>query len=294
MSEVVTRPDDVATVGATETGSGPLTSKRPRSLMLYRLAFIACVLAVWWALNATVLGDVLPPVPDTLEAIWSLLTSAEFYQQMGLTIRRVLGGFTIAYVLAFIIGTAMGRSRRAEAFFELLIVAGLSQPGIFIAMIILIALGLRESSAIIAMGYLAMPMVAVNFWQGTKRLDGDLEEMSQVFGYSRWTRLRHVILPQMSTPAMTAVRHGFGISWKYVVVIELLGLPNGVGYQVNRAFQLYDLTSVIAWTIGFMVFVSLFEYIVLRPLERHLFMWRERPMGKKVTAKSSARGAKHA
>jgi NitT/TauT family transport system permease protein len=174
----------------------------------------------------------------------------------------------------------MGRSKRAEAFFEIFIVAGLSQPGIFIAMIILVALGLKESSAIIAIGFLAIPIVTVNFWQGTKNLDSSLEQMAQVFGYSGVQKLRHVILPQLLSPAMASVRHGFGIAWKYVVVIELLGLPNGVGYNVNRAFQLFDLQAVIAWTLGFMFFVASFEYVVLRPLERSLFAWRDRPTGK--------------
>lgn len=287
MTETATRPSDVESPDVVPTRRTSGGAARIASLMFYRVAFLVVAVSAWWLLSVTTLSDVLPAVSDTFTAIRELLTSSEFYDQMLLTVRRVLGGFAIAYVSAFVIGTAMGRSRRCEAFFELLIVAGLSQPGIFIAMIILIALGLRESSAIIAMGYLAMPMVAVNFWQGTKRLDPELEEMSQVFGYSWWSRMRHVILPQLATPAITAARHGFGISWKYVVVIELLGLPDGVGYQVNRAFQLYDLTMVIAWTIGFMIFVSLFEYLALRPLERFIFRWRDAPMGKAVTGQTS-------
>ncbi|WP_280459405.1 ABC transporter permease [Nocardia carnea] len=257
-----------------------LTVRIVGSSTVFRLAFLMTVLILWTIGSATVLGDVLPSVTETFSALFELLTGSQFYEQMWLTVRRVLGGFAIAYVAAFVIGTAMGRSRKGESFFELFIVTGMSQPGIFIAMIILIALGLKESSAIVAIGYLAIPMIAVNFWQGTKRLDTDLQEMSQVFGYSRVTRFRHVILPQLAGPAITAARQAFGVCWKYVVMIELLGLSDGVGYQVNRAFQLYDLTSVIAWTVGFMIFVALFEYIVLRPLEHRAFLWRERPMGK--------------
>ncbi|NKY59455.1 ABC transporter permease [Nocardia flavorosea] len=257
-----------------------LTVRIAGSSTVFRLAFLMTVLILWTIGSATVLGDVLPSVTETFAALFELLTGSQFYEQMLLTVRRVLGGFAIAYIAAFVIGTAMGRSRKGESFFELFIVTGMSQPGIFIAMIILIALGLKESSAIVAIGYLAIPMIAVNFWQGTKRLDTDLQEMSQVFGYSRVTQFRHVILPQLAGPAITAARQAFGVCWKYVVMIELLGLSDGVGYQVNRAFQLYDLTSVIAWTVGFMIFVALFEYIVLRPLEHRAFLWRERPMGR--------------
>lgn len=281
----------------TESAAAPSLLKRVAgSSMVFRLAFIATGLALWTLASTTFLSAVLPTVPDIVTSLYELLTGWQFYEQMGLTVRRVLGGFAIAYIAAFLIGTTMGRSRKGESFFELFIVTGMSQPGIFIAMIILIALGLRESSAIIAIGYLAIPMIAVNFWQGTKRLDTELQEMSQVFGYSRYAQFRHVILPQLSAPAITAARQAFGVCWKYVVMIELLGLSDGVGYQVNRAFQLYNLTSVIAWTIGFMIFVAMFEYVVLRPLERRAFMWRERPMGKFAGTKSTVieDGADHA
>ena len=266
------------------------------SPLLFRFAFLGTVLVLWIVASSTVLSAILPSVADTTSALGDLLTGSQFYDQMWLTVRRVLGGFAIAYVAAFLIGTAMGRSKKAESFFDLFIVTGMSQPGIFIAMIILIALGLKESSAIIAIGYLAIPLVAVNIWQGTKRLDTDLQEMSQVFGYSRFARSRHIILPQLAGPAITAARQAFGVAWKYVVMIELLGLSDGVGYQVNRAFQLYDLTSVIAWTLGFMIFVALFEYVVLRPLEHWAFLWRERPMGKFAGTKLTLidDGANHA
>lgn len=291
MTNVETAPKPAANrrerSRVTDAESAPsLRVRIAGSPLVFRLAFLATVLVLWMIASSTVLSSVLPSVPDTLSALGDLLTGSQFYDQMWLTVRRVLGGFAIAYVAAFAIGTAMGRSKRCEAFFELFIVTGMSQPGIFIAMIILIGLGLKESSAIIAIGYLAIPMVTVNIWQGTKRLDTDLQEMSQVFGYSRFAQFRHVILPQLAGPAITAARQAFGVAWKYVVMIELLGLSDGVGYQVNRAFQLYDLTSVIAWTIGFMIFVALFEYIALRPLERWAFLWRERPMGKYAGTKN--------
>lgn len=288
MTEAISRPDEAPAVAEPAAKDPGAKNRKWAGLLGYRAGFIVCFLAAWWLLHRFVLPDVLPSVDGTLAAMVELLTGAEFYEQMALTVRRVIGGFAIAYVVAMVLGTLMGRSKRAEAFFEIFVVAGLSQPGIFIAMIILVALGLRESSAIIAMGFLAMPMVTVNFWQGTKSLDPALDQMAQVFGYSGAQKVRHVILPQLLSPAMAAARHGFGISWKYVVVIELLGLPDGVGYQVNRAFQLFDLQSVIAWTLGFMLFVALFEYLALRPLERRLFAWRDSPTGRLNPADAAA------
>jgi NitT/TauT family transport system permease protein len=209
-----------------------------------------------------------------------LLTGADFYQQLWVTVQRVLLGFAIAFAAGLVIGTAMGRSKAVEAFFEMFIVIGTSQPGLFVSMIILVALGLSSSSAVITLGYLATPIITVSIWQGAKRMDGNLEEVATVFGYPRMARIRHVILPQLAAPALAAVRTGLGITWKYVVMIEMLGLTDGVGYEVTRSFQLFDLRSVIAWTICFLTFVLLVEYLVIRTIERRIYAWRDRAAGK--------------
>ena len=197
---------------------------------VYRGLFVAAVLAVWWLASTVLFPTVIPTVGSTLETVAKLLTGAYFYQQLWVTTQRVLLGFALAFVAGLVIGTAMGRSKAVEAFFEMFIVIGTSQPGLFVSMIILVALGLSSSSAIVTLAYLATPIITVSIWQGAKRMDAQLEEVATVFGYSRMTRLRHVILPQLAGPALAAVRTGLGITWKYVVMIEMLGLTEGVGY----------------------------------------------------------------
>jgi len=271
----------MATVDSTppaERANADHVKRTPKAL--YRALFLGAVLALWWLASAVLFSTVIPTIGSTLDTVWHLLTGAQFYQQLWVTAQRVLLGFAIAFVAGLVIGTAMGRSRAVEAFFEMFIVIGTSQPGLFVSMIFLVALGLSSTSAIITLAYLATPIVTVSIWQGAKRMDVHLEEVATVFGYSRMTRIRHVILPQLAGPALAAVRTGLGITWKYVVMIEMLGLTEGVGYEVARSFQLFDLRSVIAWTICFLAFVLIVEYLVIRTIERRIYGWRDRAAGK--------------
>jgi NitT/TauT family transport system permease protein len=263
-----------ATGTAAPAGSA---GRAPRAL--YRVLFVAVALGVWWLASTVLFPTVIPTVGSTLEKVAQLLTGAYFYQQLWVTTQRVLLGFALAFAAGLAIGTAMGRSKAVEAFFEMFIVIGTSQPGLFVSMIFLVALGLSSTSAIVTLGYLATPIVTVSIWQGAKRMDPQLEEVATVFGYSRLARLRHVILPQLAGPALAAVRTGLGITWKYVVMIEMLGLTEGVGYEVTKSFQLFDLCSVIAWTICFLAFVLLVEYVVIRTIERRMYAWRDRAAG---------------
>jgi NitT/TauT family transport system permease protein len=265
----------------------PVSSRRPvgdvrlqDQKVLYRIAFLLAALAVWWLLSSVIARDIIPTIGETMSVVGGLVTGTEFYHQLALTTQRVLSGFLCAYVAAMILGVAMGRSKRVEAFFEMFIVIGTSQPGLFVAMIILVALGLKTSTAVFTLAYLATPIITISIWQGAKNLDTGLNEVADVFGYGRVAKVRHIVLPQLIGPALAGLRQGLGITWKYVVMIEMIGLNDGVGYQVTRSFELFDLPSVLAWTICFLAFVLCIEYVVIRSAERWLFRWRDKPTGK--------------
>lgn len=174
----------------------------------------------------------------------------------------------------------MGRSKKIEAFFEIFIIVGTSQPGLFVAMIILVVLGLKDSTAILTLAFLTSPIMIVSIWQGAKNLDPSYSELADVFGYGRLAKIRHVILPQLAGPTLAAVRGGLGLTWKYIVVVEMIGLSSGVGHEVTRSFQMFDLESVVAWTMGFLALVLAIEYLVIRGIERWIFSWRDRPTGR--------------
>jgi NitT/TauT family transport system permease protein len=98
--------------------------------------------------------------------------------------------------------------------------------------------------------------------------------MSDVYHLSRWARLREVILPQVAPSLMSAVRFGFAMSWKIVVIIEALSAPSGVGAQLELFFRLLRPADVLAWTFSFTIIMVLLELLVFQTVERRLFRWR--------------------
>ena len=259
---------------------------RRKSYVGYRLASLVLFIAAWFFSSntgSTALDDVpgvawLPALPgpwDVWRDLRELLVSQLYYEELFTTTKRVILGFGLAFLVGIAVGSAMGLSRKWEAFFELFVVTGVASPGLFVAMIVLVALGINEKAAIIGIAIISGPTIIVTFWQASKALDRDLAEMSRAFGYNRSDRIRHLILPQLLPPSLAATRYGLGLAWKLVVLMELLGLSNGVGYQVNFAFQLFNLAGVMAWTIGFLLFVLVVEYLLVRPAEARLSHWRD-------------------
>ena len=83
-----------------------------------------------------------------------------------------------------------------------------------------------------------------------------------------------MILPQLYPYLTAAARGGLALIWKIVLVTELLGRSSGVGFQIGLHFQLFDVTSILAYAIAFVAVIQLIEWTVLLPLERHVGRWR--------------------
>jgi NitT/TauT family transport system permease protein len=59
-----------------------------------------------------------------------------------------------------------------------------------------------------------------------------------------------------------------------VLFVELIGRSNGIGYQIEYYYQLFDLGRVLEYTVFFVAIMLLIEVALLGGLERRLFRWR--------------------
>ena len=91
---------------------------------------------------------------------------------------------------------------------------------------------------------------------------------------SRAKTRRHVILPELYPFIVAAARSGLALVWKIVLVVELLGRSNGVGFQIYSAFQNFEVAEILAYTIAFVAVIQVIEFTILRPLERRAGQWR--------------------
>ena len=116
--------------------------------------------------------------------------------------------------------------------------------------------------------------MAVTIREGARALDPQYAKLAQVYRFSRWTTLRYVILPQLVPFLTGSARSGLALVWKIVLVVELLGRSNGIGFQIHLHFQLFDVASILAYTIAFIVVVQTIELGIFIPLERRANRWR--------------------
>ena len=242
----------------------------------FRVASIITLVFVWWILSLFFPPSLVPRPWDTFAEVVAIISTGNFFVEMGSTLRRVLVGFGIAMVVSIPLGILMGTLRNLESFFEPPVILGLTMPGLIWAVLMIMFFGLTETSAYAAIAVTIFPMLTISIWQGTKAIDKDLIDMSEVFHASPWSKIVDVILPQLVSHILAAIRYGLGLAWKVVVVVEMFGLSNGVGYQVVRGFNIFSMKTVLAWAITFLVVMIVIEFGIIGWLERSVTRWRPR------------------
>lgn len=268
------RPDGPAAPTGEPGFRAWLSSTSAWSGLLLKTASVAGLLIVW-QLGSVWLGELVVPTPlAVVDRLVEVFTEEQFFFHMGQTLFRVLAGMGLSLVLAVLVGIPMGLSRGAERFFDVYVLLGLTIPGLAWALIAVMVVGITNWAPVLAIVATTTPMVTLNIWEGTKNLDRDLAEMARSFRAERSLVLRDVILPQLLPFVLAGARLGFALAWKIVVLSEMFGLSNGVGYQLNVNFSQFSISGVIAWTLSFTAVMGLLEFGVMRPVEQRLMRWR--------------------
>ena len=237
------------------------------------VALPAALLA--WAVVAGTLDTSLLPTPlAVLETLWAEGRAGELQHHLGVTLRRVLFSFALAMALGTLLGVWMGRLPLVNALLDPLLVLFLNLPALVTIILLYVWLGLVEAAAVLAVVINKVPNVAVTVREGARSLDQRLEQMAGVYHFTRWQRLAHVWTPQLFPYLMAATRGGLALIWKIVLVVELLGRSDGIGFQLHLAFQVFDVAGILAYSLAFIAVVQLIELAVLQPLERRASRWR--------------------
>jgi NitT/TauT family transport system permease protein len=251
-----------------------LSGALPGGASLRRAASLALLLALWEGVALLARSRLVPTAGAVLHTLAQEVMTGALPRQLGITLLRVAAAFFVAMILGSVIGLAMGRARRLDALFDSWLVLLLNLPALVVIVLAYVWFGLTEAAAIGAVAVNKIPTVAVTLREGARGLDRDLGDMARSFRLGWASNLRHVVLPQLYPFFIVAARSGLALVWKIVLVAELLGRSDGVGFAIQLYFQQFDVTEILAYTIAFTAVVQAVEWGVLQPLERRGSRWR--------------------
>ena len=247
-----------------------MTSSRAATSLISLASLVAA-----WAIAAEFASSRYLPGPvAVLRVTVEEAVNGPLFYHLGITLLRVLAAFVIAMAAGLVIGLVMGRRRRLDRFFDPWLILLLNMPALVVIVFCYLWIGINEVAAVLAVAINKIPNVATTMREGARALDPALDDIAIVFRFSRFKHLKAIVWPQLEPFLAAAVRTGLALIWKIVLVVELLGRSNGVGFEINLYFQLFDIAHIMAYSLSFMAVVTLIEALVVKPWERRASAWR--------------------
>jgi NitT/TauT family transport system permease protein len=246
-----------------------------RRAALLRALSLAGLLGLWWAVALIARNPALLPAPPAvLDFAWRATLSGAMPRNIAITSLRVAAAFAISMLSGSIIGYVAGRSARADALIDPWLVILLNIPVLVVVVLCYIWIGLNDVAAVLAVALVKMPTVMVTVREGARALDPGFDELASVYRLRRRQHVRRIVIPQLAPYLAAAGRSGLSITWKIVLVVELLGRPNGVGFELDELFQTFDVAGILAYGFAFAILMLGVEAALLRPWESHANAWR--------------------
>ncbi len=231
---------------------------------------LLCLFVLWEIVARTgIIHEALfPTVTEVALTIVRIFNDGILMRDILASLSRVLLGGFIACLIGTVFGLIMGTNRFAEKIIIPPLNFFLSIPGIATFPIVILFLGLTETTLIVTLGFEAGLTVLVNTWMGVKSVPPNMLYAGRVLGARGWPFFRRVLFPAALPSIITGYRLGFSRAWRILVGGELLvSIGTGLGYRIFLAQDFLQIDVMCAGVLLIGVFGFLLERVALRSFE---------------------------
>lgn len=234
------------------------------------------ILGLWfYAVYVTKVDSMFLPSPiKTLESAKNMFLNGGFVTDIRMSVQRVLIGFIISAAVGIPLGLLIGTYAPFAAFFEPFFSFFRYLPASAFIQLFILWIGIGESAkvAIIIVGSVAqiILMVATN----VRNVSISLIEVSYTLGVSRFGVFWKIILPKSLPDIVDTLRIVLGWAWTYIIVAEMVGASEGVGFMITQAGRQFMISKIFVGIITIGI-IGLFLDMVCMFLRKILFPWNE-------------------
>lgn len=200
---------------------------------------------------------VLPSPLKVWESFWKMVVSGEVFRDIIISLGRVLKGFAIAFVLAFLLGMVRIMVPASEQFYEYFVQFFRNVPPLSMIPLLILWCGIGETTKTVIIVLASFFPMYLNIVKGFSGCDKKLLEVGDVFGYSRLKQFIKIMLPYASADILVGMRIGLGYSWRAIIGAEMVAASSGLGHMILFAQQMSRTDKVI---VGILV-IGLIGYI---------------------------------
>ncbi|MER2120189.1 MAG: ABC transporter permease [Solibacillus sp.] len=247
---------------------------RSRQLLLGALLPVGLLIIWEWAGHSGYLNPLLLPAPS---AIWNefiyLLQQQHLLGHLQVSVIRALSGLAIGGSLGLVLGIIIGFSYKCQRAYDPTIQMIRMLPHLAIAPLFILWFGFGETSKLLLIAKGAFFPLYINTFLGIRSADSKLFEVARVLQFTRTQLVIKLIIPSALPHILLGLRLSVGVSWLGLVVAEMMGSTQGIGFLINDARSMSIITTVFVGIIIFALLGKLSDFIVLT-VEKRLLKWQ--------------------
>ncbi len=234
-------------------GTAERVSGGPRSLLralagLRRYALLALALIAWELLarSGRFSPIIFPSLSHIAREFTLLVTHGDRLVEAWYSLYRAVGGFALAAAVGVLIGMVMGRSPLAAGLFEPLFSGTYPVPKIALFPIFVFVFGIGSLSKVALVFLECLYPIVINTYYGTRAVNPVLVWSARNMGATHGQILRRVVVPAAAPFIFTGFRVALPIALIVVIITEMIGSADGLGYAVIYAFASFQTARVLA------------------------------------------------
>jgi ABC-type nitrate/sulfonate/bicarbonate transport system permease component len=207
------------------------------------------------------------------KGFWVALTQGTLLSDLAFSGKNFAIGFGIALVSGVVIGVIVGWYRRVRMIADPFLNALYAAPRIALMPLIIIWFGIGMWSKVFIVFLSAFFPILVNTVAGIRNMDRDLLRAARAFCASDWQIFKTLAIPGSVPFILTGVRQGVAVGLIGVVVGEMLGSSEGIGFMVAYGGQTFQTDTLF---VGFVIiaFAGIVLTSITERLERRFSRWR--------------------
>ncbi|MDC7233959.1 MAG: ABC transporter permease [Spirochaetales bacterium] len=209
----------------------------------------------------------LPSPLRVLNAAWDLLTRGELLRHLGVSLRRVLGGFALTMFFAFPLSILIHFFGWLKNLLKGTLEFLRSIPPLSAVPLLILWFGIGEASKTAVIVMASFFPVFLNVLGGLNNVDENWEELSLSLELKKTDYLKDILIPSALPSILTGIQLGISYSWRALMGAEMIAAASGIGYlildsqemgRIDRVFVGIVTLGICGWILD-RVLMTLFN-----------------------------------
>jgi ABC-type nitrate/sulfonate/bicarbonate transport system permease component len=210
--------------------------------------FLGGLLAAWeLAARAELTNPLIVPSPSRILGVfWDLLWSGQIPVQILLSVKRAAAGYLLAAAVFIPLGILMGLFQRIHRALEVIVEMLRPVPPPVVIPVALLFFGLEDAMKIFVIFFSCAWPILLNTIDGVRGIDLVLLNTAKTFRLPRGQTIYRVVLPAAAPQILTGLRVSLPITLILVVISEMVGSTDGIGYFILDAQRRFRVAQMYA------------------------------------------------